>query len=60
MLQLKDLRVGQWEEPCIRANTRELDRELCTGLSTLYPKLQWSTLNNYIFALRSTYILHVV
>jgi len=39
VLQLKDLRVGQWKESCIRVNIRELDRELCTGLSTLYIKL---------------------
>jgi len=38
MLQLKDLRVNQWIEPCIEVNTRELDRELCTGLSTLYTR----------------------
>ena len=25
-------------------NTRELDRELCTGLSTLYTKTPWSML----------------
>jgi len=36
LLQLKDLRVDQWIEPCIRVNTRELDRELCTESSTLY------------------------
>jgi len=39
MLQLKDLRVGQWEEPYIRVNIRELDRGLCTRLSILYTKL---------------------
>jgi len=36
MLQTQDLRVDQANEPCIRVNTRELDRELCTDLSTLY------------------------
>jgi len=44
MLQLKDLRVGQCKEPCIRVNTRKLNRELCTELSTFYTKLQWSVL----------------
>jgi len=38
MLQLKDLRVNQWKEPYIRVNTRELDKELCTGMFTLYTK----------------------
>ena len=36
MLQSQDLRVGQVKEPCIRVNTRELNRDLCTRLSTLY------------------------
>ena len=36
--------MDQWEEPCIRVNTRELDRELCTELSILYTKLLWSML----------------
>ena len=36
MLQLQDLRVGQVKEPCIRVNTRELNKELNTRLSTLY------------------------
>ena len=35
LLQFKDLRVSQWIEPCIRVNTRELNRKLCTELSTL-------------------------
>ena len=39
ILQLKDFRVGQWEKPYIRINTRELNRELYIGLSTLYTKL---------------------
>jgi len=42
MLQFNNLRVNQRRESCIRVNTRELDkeldRELCTGLSTLYTK----------------------
>jgi len=42
MLQFNNLRVNQRREPCIRVNTRELDkeldRELCTELSTLYTK----------------------
>jgi len=44
VLQLKDLRVGQCEESCIRVNIKELNRELCTGLSTLYTKTTWSML----------------
>ena len=36
MLQTQDHRVDQEEELCIRVNTRELNRELCTRLSTLY------------------------
>jgi len=44
MLQTQDLRVDQEKEPCIRVNTRELDRELCTGLSILYTKTSWSVL----------------
>jgi len=44
ILQLKDLRADQWEEPCIRINTRELNRELYTESSTLYTKLRWSML----------------
>jgi len=39
MLQSQDFRVSQVKEPCIRVNTRELDRELCTDMSTLYTKL---------------------
>jgi len=39
MLQLQNLRVGQVKEPYIRFNTRELDRELCTRLSTLYTNI---------------------
>jgi len=41
MLQFSDLRVDQRREPCIRVNIRELNRELCTGLSTLYIKSPW-------------------
>ena len=37
LLQLKDLRVGQWEEYWV--NTRELDRELYTGLFILYTNI---------------------
>ena len=39
MLQTQELRVIQKKEPYIRVNTRELNRELCTGSSTLYTKL---------------------
>ena len=38
MLQSQDLRVGQVKEPCIRVNTKELNKELYTRLSTLYTK----------------------
>ena len=31
MLQTQDLRVDQEKEPCIRVNTKELNREFCTG-----------------------------
>ena len=34
--QLQDLKVSQVKEPCIRINTRELNKKLCTELSTLY------------------------
>jgi len=44
LLWLKDLRVGQWTESCIGVNTRELNRELYIGLSTLYTKILWSVL----------------
>jgi len=44
MLQTQDLRVDQEKEPCIRVNTRELNRELFTGLSTFYTKGIWSML----------------
>ena len=44
MLQTQDLRVDQEKEPCIRVNTRELNRELCTEQSTLYTKTSWSML----------------
>ena len=36
LLQTQDLRVDQEKKPCIRVNIRELNRELCTGLSILY------------------------
>jgi len=36
MLQTQALRVRQEKEPYIRVNTRELNRKLCTSLSTLY------------------------
>ena len=38
-LQTQDLRVDQEKEPCIRVNTRELNRELCTRLSILYTNI---------------------
>ena len=44
LLQTQNFRVSQEKEPCIRVNTRELNRELCTGLSTLYTKDSWSML----------------
>ena len=36
MLQIQVLRVRQVDKPCIGVNTRELNRELYTRLSTLY------------------------
>ena len=44
ILQSQDLRVDQVKESCIRVNTRELNGELCTGLSILYTKTPWSML----------------
>ena len=49
MLQFNDLRVDQRKEPCIQVNIRELNRELCTGLSTLYTKTH--SLCYYYFSL---------
>jgi len=67
VLQTQELRVVQEEESCVRVNTRELNRKLCTGLFTLYTKTSWSvllyfqpTLNDYIFSLRSTCVIHAV
>ena len=39
MLQLKDFRVSQRKEPCIRVNTRELNEVPSTKLSILYTLL---------------------
>jgi len=39
MLQTQELRVVQKKKPCIRINTRELDRKLCIELSIFYTKL---------------------
>jgi len=39
LLQTQELKIIQEKESCIRVNKRELNRELCTGLSTLYTKL---------------------
>ena len=39
ILQTQELKVVQEKKPYIRVNTRELNRELCTELSTLYTKL---------------------
>jgi len=44
LLQTQNFRVSQEKEPCIRVNTRELNREFCTRLSTLYIKILWSML----------------
>ena len=38
MLQFSDFRIDQRKESYIRVNIRELDRKLCTRLSTLYTK----------------------
>jgi len=50
-----------------RVYIRELNRELCTRLSTLYTKFLWfvllllePTLNDHVFALRSTYVIHAI
>jgi len=42
VLQLQNLRVSQVKEPLLELNIRELNKELCTGLSTLYTKIPWS------------------
>ena len=47
MLQTEDLKVDQEKEPCIRVNTGELNRELCTGLSILYTNTSWSMLTTF-------------
>ena len=39
LLQTQNFRVSQEKELCIRVNTRELNRELCTGLFTLYTNI---------------------
>ena len=39
LLQTQELGVIQEKKLCIRVNTRELNRELYTGSSTLYTKL---------------------
>ena len=49
VLPTQDCRVSQEKKPCIQVNTRELDRELYTRLSTLYTKHWWSVL--YYFSL---------
>jgi len=36
LLQTQDLNIGQKKESYIRVNTRELNEELFTELSTLY------------------------
>jgi len=36
ILQTQELKVVQEEELYIQVNIREFNRELCTGLSTLY------------------------
>ena len=51
LLWFSNLRVNQRRESCIRVNTRELNRELSTGLSTLYTSDYWSepTLSDYMY-----------
>jgi len=39
ILQTQDFRVDQEKKPCIRVNTRELNRVLCIGLSILYTQV---------------------
>jgi len=36
VLSYNSVRVGQKKKPYIKVNTRELNRELCIGLSILY------------------------
>ena len=36
LLQTQDFKASQKKKSCIKVNTRELDKELCTRLSTLY------------------------
>ena len=67
VLQTQELRVIQEKELCIRVNIRELDRELCIGLSTLYTNILWSvllyfylTLDNYVFSLRLTCVIYAI
>jgi len=45
LLQTQDLRVDQEKEPCIRVNTRELDKELCTVVAITRPVSNSSTNN---------------
>jgi len=44
MLQTQALRVGQEKEPCIRVNTRELNRELFYKVVYLIYLFTWSVL----------------
>jgi len=39
LLQTQEFRVVQEKKPCIRVNTRELNRELCIESSIFYTKL---------------------
>jgi len=45
MLQTQDFRVSQEKEPCIKVNTKELNRVSSTGLSILYTLNYWFMLH---------------
>ena len=66
MLQTQDLRVDQEKEPCIRVNTRELERALYKIIYLIYLGLIvcasyfYPTLNSHMYTLKPTCIVHVV
>jgi len=59
MLQFSNLRFDQRREPCIRVNTRELNRELCTRLSILYTTGLWFVLS-YFSLLLNNHMLNIL
>ena len=71
MYSVMNLSPQSWtkERTLYRIYTKELNRELFTGLSTLYTKGPWSmvhakslqpTLNCYMCTSRPTYVVHIV